>query len=201
MATLAPLLLPFLPADTNVRSFIIYALFEALAIGAVFVLLTWYRRDFKFIGLNRFKSDFILNAALGFAVYFALSYLILVLVSAFITLPTDQQATGFTQPNGLDLVLAFVTLVMIVPVAEEMLFRGFIFKGIRSAFSFPVTALAVSVLFAVAHGQLSVGLDVFALSLVLCYLREKSDSLWPGILLHGLKNAVAFVTLFIYNGH
>ena len=40
-------------------------------------------------------------------------------------------------------------------------------------------------------------LDTFTLSMVLCYLRQETDSLWPGILLHALKNCIAFITLFV----
>jgi membrane protease YdiL (CAAX protease family) len=44
-------------------------------------------------------------------------------------------------------------------------------------------------------------LDTFTLSLVLCYLRQKTDSLWPGIMLHALKNGLAFMSLFLIAAH
>lgn len=197
----APLLLPFLPNDPNVRNFLFYAVFEALCIGAVVMLLTWYNQKPSFIGFGRFKADYIRRMALGFCVYFVLSSLFLYVASQIITIPQSQQVTGFAPNNPLALVLAFTALVLVVPVAEELIFRGFIFKGVRSAFSFPVTALVVSLLFAVAHGDIAVGVDVFALSLVVCYLREKTGSVWPGILLHATKNGVAFLMLFVYNVH
>jgi membrane protease YdiL (CAAX protease family) len=33
--------------------------------------------------------------------------------------------------------------------------------------------------------------------MVLCWLRERTKSLWPSILLHVTKNALAFVLLFV----
>lgn len=197
---LAPLILPLLPAAENIRTFIVYGIFEAFAIGAVFMLLVWFNRRFRDIGLGKFSPYFIFLAAMGFFAYFVITTSVMYVAGELFHIPDEEQLIGFTNPSGLELALAFVALVVVVPIAEELLFRGFIYKGVRRGFSFIVAAFVVSLLFAVAHGQLNVGIDVFCLSLVLCYLREKTDSLWPGILLHGLKNAVAFYMIFIYNG-
>jgi len=42
------------------------------------------------------------------------------------------------------------------------------------------------------------GIDTFILSLVLIYLREKTDSLYASIGLHMLKNTIAFLGLFVF---
>jgi membrane protease YdiL (CAAX protease family) len=81
-----------------------------------------------------------------------------------------------------------------------------LYKGLRNKFSFPVAAVATSLLFALGHLQFGsgapllwvAGLDTFVLSVVLCYLREKTGSLWPGIMIHAAKNAVAFSVLFLF---
>jgi membrane protease YdiL (CAAX protease family) len=60
-------------------------------------------------------------------------------------------------------------------------------------------------LFAVAHLQFGSGapllwiaaIDTFVLSLFLIYLKDKTDSLWAPILLHMLKNFIAFMALFV----
>lgn len=111
----------------------------------------------------------------------------------------DQaQEVGFKNlANSLELMMAFFALVIIPPIAEEMLFRGYLFSHIRKSVSFFATAIIVSAAFGVAHQQLNVGIDVFALSLVLCFLREKTGTIWAGILLHMIKNGVAFVILFL----
>jgi membrane protease YdiL (CAAX protease family) len=194
-----PYLLPLLPFTNNVQSFIVYGLFEALVLLAIYGLARVYGIGFRDLGLRNWQSSHLLMVAGAFFAYFVLSIMVRYLVGSLINVPEEVQDVGFANPTGPELVLVFLMLVVLVPFAEEMLFRGFLFKGVRSAFSFPVTAIVVSILFAVAHGQLDVGLDVFALSLVLCYLREKTDSLWPGILLHALKNSIAFLLLFVYN--
>jgi membrane protease YdiL (CAAX protease family) len=54
-----------------------------------------------------------------------------------------------------------------------------------------------SAIFGFAHGQWNVGVDTFALSLALCYLAYKTNSLWPSVLLHSLKNLIAFILVFV----
>lgn len=194
---LGPALLPLLPTSENARLFALHGLFEALAIGAVCMLVVWFNSSFKALGLNRFKAGYIFKAVLAWSAYFVITASVMYVLGQFI--PDDPQSIGYSNPDAAEMALVFLALVVIVPFAEELLFRGFIYKGIRSRYSFAVSALAVSVLFGAAHGQLNVGIDTFLLSLVLCYLVEKTNSLWPGILVHALKNGVAFVLIFIYN--
>jgi membrane protease YdiL (CAAX protease family) len=93
--------------------------------------------------------------------------------------------------------MAFIALVILPPVAEELLFRGYLFGHLRTTMGFWTTSLVVSAAFGFIHGQWNVGIDTFILSLFLCYLRETTGSLWASMLLHGIKNGVAYFFLFI----
>jgi membrane protease YdiL (CAAX protease family) len=93
--------------------------------------------------------------------------------------------------------LAFVTLVVLAPIAEETLFRGYLYGKLKGHVPAIIAAIATSLLFGVAHMQWNVGIDVFILSLVLCGLRSLTGSIWSGILVHMIKNAIAFYFLFI----
>lgn len=110
---------------------------------------------------------------------------------------TSQQL-GFQSGNAASLALIFIGLVVIPPLVEETLFRGFLYTAWRRKFGFWGAAGGVSVLFALVHmPTISAVLDVGILSLFLCYLREKTGSLWPSIILHAAKNLAAFIYLFI----
>jgi membrane protease YdiL (CAAX protease family) len=74
-----------------------------------------------------------------------------------------------------------------------------VYKALRQEYSFWVSAILTSLAFAVVHMQVNVGIDVFVLSLFLCYLRERTGSLWAPIILHGIKNGLAFLLLFVFN--
>lgn len=106
-------------------------------------------------------------------------------------LPFDSYLTGH------ELVLAFISLVIIAPIAEEILYRGLLYGQLRKNHSLIFSALLTSLTFAVCHGQWNVGVVVFAMSLVCCLLRETTGTIYAGILVHMLKNGLSFYLLYI----
>ncbi len=138
---------------------------------------------------------------LGYGAYLVLTVALGVLVQAlWRDFNAGQlQESGFQHLSGsFEFAAAFLALVIIAPLAEELLFRGYLFGKLRESAGFWLSALLTSALFGAVHLQWNVGLDVFALSLVLCYLREKTGVLWGCIGLHMLKNSIAFLLLFVY---
>lgn len=142
-----------------------------------------------------------LRSVLGYGTYLGITIALSLLVQALWRGFNANQAqeTGFQHlGGGFEFGAAFVALVIIAPVVEELLFRGYLFSKLREKASFWLSTLLTSVLFGFVHLQWNVGLDVFALSLVLCYLREKTGAVWAGIGLHMIKNGIAFLLLFVY---
>ena len=149
-------------------------------------------------GKMKWRYPFI---ALGwFGVYYLLS-LFLMLVMVIIKPDFDisaEQDVGFESlSSAMDYIIAFVALVVAAPIAEEILFRGFLFGSLKKTYKFWISMLLTSLTFGVAHGAWNVGVDTFALSLVLCYLRYHYDSLYPAIFLHMIKNGMAYLLLFV----
>ena len=162
------------------------------------------------IGWRKFNGWAIIYALGGFAVYFV-AYLILLAVTSALVPNLNlkqQQDIGFQNvQGGLQLATTFVSLVVLPPLVEETFFRGFLFTSFRLRMGLLAATLLTSALFAVPHllesqgggGLLWIaGIDTFVLSTVLCYLREKTGSLWPGIFLHAIKNGIAFLALYVF---
>ncbi len=156
----------------------------------------------KILGLEKSPKIFDLAGSIvGYGVYLALSIaLSLIAQKLWHGFNVNQsQETGFQHLSGnFELIVAFIALVLIAPFVEELLFRGYLFGKLRARTGFWLSTILTSVLFGFVHLQWNVGLDVFALSLVLCYLREKTGGVWAGISLHMIKNSIAFVLLFLY---
>lgn len=114
-------------------------------------------------------------------------------------LPWDQaQETGYARTESIvQLVVIGVALVVAAPIMEEIIFRGVMFSRVRRFLPVQATTIVVALAFGLAHQQLNVGLDTFILGLFLGYLRAETDSVWPAIMLHMLKNCVAFMLLFV----
>lgn len=186
-------------------------LVEGLVLLGVYGMLRWFKWSWQSIGLLKPKLLHLAIGAVSIVPYFMLLFLIVAVVKWFVpSLDIGQkQEIGFNVVQGpLQLVLAFISLVILPPLAEEIMMRGYMFTGLKKFLPWTISGLIVSVLFGAAHlaeggdvGPLWIGaIDTFTLSLVLVVLREKTGNLWGGIILHALKNLVAFYALFIVGG-
>jgi len=99
--------------------------------------------------------------------------------------------------------LAFV-LVILVPFFEEILFRGFLFGGLRASGA-PAwaAALVVSVIFGALHTQYDAydTTGVFLTGVLLVAARMKFDSIVPSIAMHGVANAIGLIEVIWIRAH
>lgn len=187
--------------------FIYILLAEGLAVGSVLLILRRRRLGLSSIGLGRRPQwRDVKWAALGFVVFYGL----LVVVTAILSLLIPSFNAGAPQDVGfnvlstpLDQIIALVALVIIPPLGEETLIRGYLYSGLRSRLRFWPALLITSLLFGAVHLSTGVsgalwaaGVDTFVLSVVLVYLRERSGALYAPIMMHGLNNLVAFFAHF-----
>jgi tetratricopeptide (TPR) repeat protein len=89
----------------------------------------------------------------------------------------------------------FVTVVIIAPIAEEILFRGLIYGALEKRFKVSGAIVISSAVFAAAHLQVAYLLPIFCLGVVLGWARWKTGSLGLPILLHILNNGIALFVL------
>ncbi len=104
------------------------------------------------------------------------------------------------QPFGVDSVAGLIFLGIAGPVFEELLFRGFAFRGLRrwAGAPFWLAALISSLMFGAAHfgqgGTLTENLMVMGIAaaggVLFCWAAERWQSLWLGIALHVGMNVV-----------
>lgn len=92
-------------------------------------------------------------------------------------------------------------MVVLAPILEELLFRGYFFKAWRhSRLGLRGTLLLTSVLFAGAHWaqwHWKLLAPIFLLSVILGLVRERTGSVWVPIILHSLCNLL-FVISVVY---
>ncbi len=174
------------------------------------VFLKWTKHSFKDVGWVIPKSLLVTLAYIlgGFVIYFILAIVASAITKAvFPSVNLDQkQELGFSaNASGLSLIPIFLALVIIPPLAEEIVCRGFLYTGLRKKLHVITAGIITSIIFASAHLQWgsdapllwAAAIDTFVLSAVLIYVREKSGSLAAPIGIHMLKNGLAFLALFI----
>ena len=149
-------------------------------------------------GLSGTRSGAILRAGvLGGLGLFGLSALVqLALRSAGIN---QDQLESFLWVRALSpaafLVMLFAGAIM-APLAEELFFRGFVFRSYARRYGPLVAAILSALLFAVLHVNVAAFLPIFVMGLFLAWLYHRTGSLVPGMIAHGFNNAVAFTVLY-----
>ena len=190
-----------------VAQFFYILLAEGLAITSVLLILRRRGLRLKSIGFGRHVqwSDVKL-AALGLVVFYGL----LLAVTAILTLIIPSYNAGAPQDVGfnvlstpLDQIIALIALVILPPLGEETLMRGYLYSGLRSRLKFWQAMLITSLLFGAVHLSTGVngalwaaGVNTFILSVVLVYLRERTGALYAPIMVHSANNLIAFVAHF-----
>lgn len=118
------------------------------------------------------------------------------IISLFFPMP-DELVKGLEEfmkaHSPADTLWLILGAVIVAAVAEEMLFRGIVLTTLEQ-FKDGATAIVLSaIFFALIHFNPWGAIQIVALGFVLGYLSWKSQSIWPGVLLHGLNNLVAYL--------
>lgn len=92
-------------------------------------------------------------------------------------------------------VWAVVTLVVMAPLFEEVLFRGVLLESMRTRYGVVVAWLLSSLLFGAVHGHPTVIVNAFFMGLILGFVYLQTGSLWSVIFLHAINNGLAYVLL------
>ncbi|MEY9110507.1 membrane protease YdiL (CAAX protease family) [Bradyrhizobium yuanmingense] len=106
---------------------------------------------------------------------------------------TDLLKTGRDKGAALLLLAAFAVAA---PMSEEVLARGFLYRGWSASFlRAPGAILMSSLVWTIVHLQYDMYFlaEVFAIGLWFGYMRYRSGSLWLTIVLHALNNLTAVV--------
>lgn len=155
----------------------------------------------KVTGFNRLPNSSDLTPFVyGVLAYYGIGLVVMTAMGFFVpeSYLTQPQNLGISgNVVWLDLISIFVLYCVITPVCEELIFRGFLQYKVEHNLGFWPAAIIVSILFAVAHGQLNAAITTFILSMVACYQRRKTGSIWSGIGLHAVVNIVATILVFV----
>ncbi|WP_063683017.1 CPBP family intramembrane glutamic endopeptidase [Bradyrhizobium stylosanthis] len=106
---------------------------------------------------------------------------------------TDLLKSGRDKGAALLLLVAFSVAA---PMSEEVLARGFLFRGWSASFlRVPGAILLSSLVWTVVHLQYDLYFlaEVFTIGLWFGYMRYRANSLWLTIILHALNNMTAVV--------
>jgi membrane protease YdiL (CAAX protease family) len=173
---------------------------------SVFFATGWYvvlhRKGATFVDAGFTKVRplvLLLMVPATFAVMFVNGVIVLGIRSLVNDVPdaSDQILITETGLGPADLVVLLVATAVLVPVVEEFFFRGLIYRYIRPRRGSGWATGITSVLFAGAHFIPVLFPAFLFLGFVLARLAERYKSIYPSIVVHGLFNAAAVVTVYL----
>lgn len=127
----------------------------------------------------------------GFVVLVVLAKLMASLMPAWLALMRPPFAFGEASPLAQ---AGFLLMTLVVtPFAEEVFFRGFVFRWMAGHRPVWLAAGVSSFLFGVAHIIPSQAIAAALMGLLLCALYRRTGSVWPAIAAHAVNNALGIL--------
>jgi membrane protease YdiL (CAAX protease family) len=132
-------------------------------------------------------------AALGFGVIVAI-YAVSAALAPFLNAGKEQGLTpSHWQPSHAGAYAAnFVVVAIVAPFVEELTFRG-VGYGLLQQYGRPLAIVAVGISFGLAHGLVEALPVLATFGILLAWLRSRTESVWPGMVVHSLFNAIALI--------
>ncbi|HMN28216.1 MAG TPA: type II CAAX endopeptidase family protein [Caldilineaceae bacterium] len=114
--------------------------------------------------------------------------------------PQVDAITGGLSMDVGDLLLLLLLIAVIAPIAEELFFRGMVYPVMREHWRPTWAIILNAALFSLVHFIPILLPGLFLVGLILAWVRERSGSLIPGILLHMAQNGLVVLALFAFMG-
>ncbi len=168
------------------------------------LLVAWWARTrgvrfFEAFALRRFDVGVGVSVAMGCAVagrMVGIQYSVL-MQQLGIRAPENLDVTRLFPVSPIGIAATVLASVVIAPLAEEVLFRGVVFAGLRDRWGQLAGILVSSGLFALVHLSAYQFVPVFILGMLLAVLASSTRSIWPSILCHALFNASGVAMLYL----
>ena len=161
------------------------------------LVMTWHLIHFGYVDLAQDKYKNVTLPILGVsAVFIFTAMYVLNLLIEQAGIPNTMEDTFIDMsrtPFGI------LSIALLAPILEELLFRGAIQGHLQSVLKHPwVAILIASFLFGVVHMNPAQIPFAFLLGAMFGWLYYRTGSLLPGIIGHVLNNSIAAVSMILY---
>jgi len=129
----------------------------------------------------------ILGVSMNIFITIALNY-----INNFI--PLEEISSSYQELSEIimssNTILIFITVGIMAPLIEEVIFRGLVYSELRKVLNAPAVIVIQAFLFAAYHMNLVQGLYAFFMGIVLGIVVYKTGSIWPPIMMHISFNSI-----------
>lgn len=110
----------------------------------------------------------------------------------------DQVLLEHSKQEPLTTYATLLVAVFVAPFCEETYFRSFVFMGFLRAMPLIWAIILSALVFGVAHADPGSFAVLVIIGLALAFLRWRTSSIWPGMVLHALNNGIAAIAVVLY---
>ncbi|MDT9025554.1 CPBP family intramembrane glutamic endopeptidase [Rossellomorea yichunensis] len=128
-----------------------------------------------------------------YSVILLVGAVIIVVLISFIGNSWENSKTEAIQQNAtfFTVLIAFISAAIISPIYEEIFYRGFLYRWLRTRIGLTGALLLSSLIFTIVHIPTYNVMPVNFFSGILFALAyERTNSIWPSVLIHGLTNGI-----------
>ena len=161
------------------------------------LLMTWHLIHFGYVRITRDRYKEVSLPVLGVSVVFifAAMYVLNLLIEQA-DIPNTMEETVIAMSRN---PFGVLSIALLAPILEELLFRGAIQGRLQKLWSNPWIGITVaSLIFGIIHLNPAQIPFAFLLGMLFGWLYYRTGSLLPGIIGHVLNNSVASVNMILY---
>lgn len=96
---------------------------------------------------------------------------------------------------GIGILLTLQALALVTPLSEEIMFRGFVLRGLLNRIGPGPAVVSTALVFSAFHLDAGTIIPIFFTGLALGWLYVKTGSLWPCIAAHAGQNTIALLAV------
>ncbi len=158
-----------------------------------------WRQSLHSLGLRGFQLSNLFIVFGGFLAILAINLLYQQILTALhLNLQTnDQVILKLSRTSPITTYVTLTAAVFVAPICEEIFFRGFVFGGFLNGMSIASVIFLDGLIFGLAHTDLASFAVLFVFGMLLTFIRWRTLSIWPGILLHMLNNGLSAVLIIL----
>ncbi len=184
--------------------FALFSIILTLIVDGWFVLWAWffslrkYHLSWRSFGFRGYEQGRYWGIALAVILGGLVAVYVLSGVNDYVyrrivgPVPEQNVVSIFPHATG-GLVLFVLLAVVIAPILEETVFRGFIFQGLARSWGPLAGAVVSALIFALSHQQLSVLVPIFALGALLSAAFYWTRSIYTNMAFHAVFNALGVI--------
>ena len=191
------LLILYLGIAVGVKSQMAGAVVNQLLILGTPLLMIWYMKlDVKRIFFCKFpRGRKMLGGILLYVGTFCLTMILSTFLMKWLPQSMENMEAGYEELLKYPMILLVLVICLMPAIGEELFFRGLLFGSWKFRLG-PVKAMLLSsLIFGAFHMSLVKLLPTALLGLCFAYITRKSESIYPGMVLHFFNNFLAFLTM------